>query len=197
MIVRVACSLLALVLVAGAMPGDAQADHRKRIRRAPVYEDYGGPQFVRAPLRFIFGGYELTPEDYADLYGNDDFDEGYYDPTIDLAPPKAKSKSKTAAKIPDKIVPKPVAKPKSVRDLSTASVSKPAKTESSSDSSRSTAGLSCEKAGQIITGYGFTGVKAQACEGKVYAFNATRDGKPFAIKLNAANGELTEVKKLQ
>ena len=68
MIVRVACSLLALVLVAGAMPGDAQADHRKRIRRAPVYEDYGGPQFVRAPLRFIFGGYELTPEETSRLY---------------------------------------------------------------------------------------------------------------------------------
>ena len=42
----------------------------------------------------------------------------------------------------------------------------------------------------------FRRVKAESCNGKVYAFNATRDGKPFAIKVDAANGELTEVKKL-
>jgi len=33
------------------------------------------------------------------------------------------------------------------------------------------------------------------CSGKVYAFNATRDGKPFSVKLNSSSGELTEVKK--
>ena len=56
--------------------------------------------------------------------------------------------------------------------------------------------MTCDKAGTIIEGYGFSGVKPGSCKGQVYAFNATRDGKSFAIKVNAANGELTEVKKL-
>ncbi len=57
--------------------------------------------------------------------------------------------------------------------------------------------LSCEKAETIISGYGFTGVKASSCEGKVYAFDAARDGKTYAIKLDAASGELTEVRKVR
>ena len=55
--------------------------------------------------------------------------------------------------------------------------------------------LSCDKAGQIISGYGFSAVKPSVCTGKVYAFNATRDGNSFAIKLDSGSGELTEVKK--
>ena len=77
-------------------------------------------------------------------------------------------------------------------------VSKPKITQPQAEDTvaAATAGLSCDKAGTIVTGYGFSGVKAQSCKGKVYAFNATRDGKSFAIKLDAASGELTEVKKL-
>ena len=63
--------------------------------------------------------------------------------------------------------------------------------------SAAAAALSCDKAGQIITGYGFSSVKPETCTGKVYAFAAARDGKTFAIKLDSSNGELTEVKKLQ
>ena len=48
----------------------------------------------------------------------------------------------------------------------------------------------------IVSGYGFSSVAAESCKGKVYAFNATRDGKKFAVKLDPASGELTEVKKL-
>jgi|GEM_PF-3150379 len=58
-------------------------------------------------------------------------------------------------------------------------------------------GLSCEKAGTIISGYGFSGVKASNCSGQVYAFDAARDGKTYAIKLDSANGELTEVRKVR
>ena len=57
--------------------------------------------------------------------------------------------------------------------------------------------MSCDKAGSIVSGYGFSSVNPTSCKGKVYAFNATRDGKSFTIKLDAASGELTEVKKLQ
>ena len=38
--------------------------------------------------------------------------------------------------------------------------------------------------------------RAVGASGKVYAFNAQRGGKSFAIKLDSASGELTEVKKL-
>lgn len=55
--------------------------------------------------------------------------------------------------------------------------------------------ISCAKAGQIVSGYGFKSVEQVSCSGQTYAFNATRDGKPFTIKLSAASGELTEVKK--
>ncbi|MFZ5677032.1 MAG: hypothetical protein ACOZAM_29065, partial [Pseudomonadota bacterium] len=54
--------------------------------------------------------------------------------------------------------------------------------------------ISCAKAGQILTGYGFKSVKQVTCKGQVYAFNATRDGKPFTVKLNSSSGQLAEVK---
>jgi len=55
--------------------------------------------------------------------------------------------------------------------------------------------ITCAKAGEIVSGYGFKSVQQVSCSGQTYAFNATRDGKPFTIKLSAASGELTEVKK--
>ena len=57
--------------------------------------------------------------------------------------------------------------------------------------------MSCDKAGNIISGYGFTSIKPQSCTGKVYVFNATRSGKNYLVKLSSASGELTEVKKIQ
>jgi hypothetical protein len=58
-------------------------------------------------------------------------------------------------------------------------------------------GMSCDKAGQIVSGYGFTSVKPTTCTGQVFTFNATRSGKAYVIKLSSASGELTEVKKVQ
>ena len=58
-------------------------------------------------------------------------------------------------------------------------------------------GMSCDKAGEIVSGYGFTSVKPTTCTGQVFAFNATRSGKAYVIKLSSASGELTEVKKVQ
>ena len=56
--------------------------------------------------------------------------------------------------------------------------------------------MSCEKATAVVSGFGFSSVEAASCSGKLYAFNAKRDGKSFAIKLDPASGELKEVKKL-
>jgi hypothetical protein len=62
---------------------------------------------------------------------------------------------------------------------------------------KSQAALTCEKAGTIVGGYGFSAVKPSNCSGQVYAFDASRGGQSYAIKLNAASGELTEVRKLR
>jgi hypothetical protein len=56
--------------------------------------------------------------------------------------------------------------------------------------------LSCDKAGSIVGGYGFIAINPADCEGRVYAFNASRDGKAFTVTLNAASGELIEVRKV-
>lgn len=55
--------------------------------------------------------------------------------------------------------------------------------------------VSCDKARGIVADYGFRDIKADSCSGKTYGFSATRDGKPFLIKIVAADGELAEVKK--
>jgi hypothetical protein len=55
--------------------------------------------------------------------------------------------------------------------------------------------VTCERAQAIVAEYGFTEIQPETCEGRTYGFSATRDGKPFSIKIVAADGELAEVKK--
>lgn len=55
--------------------------------------------------------------------------------------------------------------------------------------------VSCEAAAGIIGDFGFSDVRAKQCDGQVYDFDATRDGKGYSIKLSAADGELTEVRR--
>ena len=57
--------------------------------------------------------------------------------------------------------------------------------------------ISCDKAEQIVSDYGFASVTPTTCTGQVFAFNATRSGTPYVIKLSSASGELTEVKKVE
>ena len=59
------------------------------------------------------------------------------------------------------------------------------------------AAISCDKAEKIVSGYGFAVVKPMTCTGQVFAFNATRSGVAYVIKLSSASGELTEVSKVQ
>ena len=56
--------------------------------------------------------------------------------------------------------------------------------------------ISCEKAQAIVADYGFKDIKAEICAGKSLSFSATRDGKPFAIEIIAANGELAKVQRV-
>jgi len=200
MFLRLASVALAAAVIAGTLAPDAYANHRKR--RVIVYDPYyAGPVVVRPPglMRLMFGGYRMTPEEYDAMYGPDQFDESYYDPQLDEAapPPKPRKTRKpvTAGKTTAPVTTK--------KPLTTASVSKPATAGTDAETAKkpvaaaSVKSVSCTKAGEIVSGYGFSAVQPADCDGQVYAFNATRDGKSFSIKLNAASGELTEVKKLQ
>lgn len=195
MFIRAITASIAAVLALGLAAGAAEADHRKK-QRKPRHHDsyYAGPDFVRGipGIRLFLGDYAMTRDEYDALYGDDDeegFDESYYEPepVAPAKPQKKQAQKKTTAPV------KPVAKP-----LTTASVSKPSTTGSTAKAEApASGGLSCDKAASIVTGYGFEAVKPETCKGKTYAFAATRDGKSFAIKLDSASGELTEVKKLQ
>ncbi|MDP1700945.1 MAG: hypothetical protein Q8L53_08330 [Aestuariivirga sp.] len=193
-------SAAAFALVAGTLlvPTAAEADSRWRFLN-PGYYFYDPP-----PRDF-----------YADEYDDDEYYEDderpltYYEPDGDYYEPRyrgeepvyiAPKKKKTAKAVP---APKPVEK-KSVASTekkavtaSVASVEKKAVTSAEKKTASAASGMSCDKAGEIVSGYGFTSVKPTACTGQVFAFNATRSGKAYVIKLSSASGELTEVKKVQ
>ena len=76
------------------------------------------------------------------------------------------------------------------------SVEKKAVSSTGKKSTRATA-ISCDNAEEIVSGYGFANVTPTTCTGQVFAFNATRSGKTYVIKLNSASGELTEVNNVQ
>jgi hypothetical protein len=181
----VSAAALAAVLFAVASPADAGP----RLRfffgdYEPDYRTYyPGPDYIPRRRHRYDDDYSLPDDDDDDLsgrrfygYSRDDEDEyddeDYYEP--EYVPPKKKKKVKAAAKPSAKTAAKPEAKKKKEQQAQS---------------------LSCDKASEIVSGYGFTSVKSTSCKGPVYAFNASRDGKPFSIKMNSASGELTEVKK--
>jgi hypothetical protein len=169
--------------------------------------------------RFLNPGYyfyDPPPRDfYADDYDDDEYYEDderpltYYEPDKDYYEPRyegeqpvyiAPKKKKTAKAVP---ATKPVVK-KSVASTekkavtsSVASIEENAVMPAEKKTASATPGMSCDKAGEIVSGYGFTSVKPTTCTGQVFAFNATRSGKAYVIKLSSASGELTEVKKVQ
>jgi hypothetical protein len=168
-------------LVASLLATDANAGRRHKIRFHNVYQNYySGPEYVPVPrfYKYFVDPGEMTPEEFDQAYG-DDFDDTYYQPSY--VPPPAK--------------PKPLKKKPAVATPAARPVAK--KTVSEAVKPKTAPALSCDKATGIVSGYGFSSVKASDCEGQVYAFNAARAGKSYAIKLNAVSGELTEVRKIQ
>ena len=186
--------------------GSAEAETRLRLNYGyePSYESYyPGPLYIPEP-RYYY--YELQPRRptrwdpvlrrraVRRLYQYDPnyyaYEPEYYEPEY-IPPPRKKKKklSLPTTKQPSKkVVTKDSTKvvTKDADDVVT--TTKPAKKSSA---------LSCDKASDIVTGYGFSNVKATSCSGSVYSFAAARDGKPYSIKLSAASGELTEVKKVK
>ncbi|MDO8354345.1 MAG: hypothetical protein Q7T14_12855 [Aestuariivirga sp.] len=173
--------------------------------------------------RFLNPGYyfyDPPPRDfYADEYDDDEYYEDderpltYYEPDNDYYEPRyegeepvyiapKKKKIVKAAPAPKPVVKKSVASTEkkavtSTETKSVASVEKKAVAPVEKKTASAAPGMSCDKAGQIVSGYGFTSVKPTTCTGQVFAFNATRSGKAYMIKLSSASGELTEVKKVQ
>ncbi len=136
----------------------------------PDYEDEDAYYYVRKPRRFVQPRDSYYEPDYI---GPDD--EPVY------TPPKKKKKTVKAA---------PVTKPITKKSTVTAK-------KSTTQPTAKSASMSCDKAEKIVSGYGFSSIKPTTCQGQIYAFNATRGGKSYLIKLSAASGELTEVKKVQ
>jgi len=176
--------------------------------------------------RFLNPGYyfyDPPPRDfYADEYDDDEYyedderpltyyepDDEYYEPRYEgeepvyIAPKKKKKIVKAAKPAEKKAVAstkkKAVTSPetKSVASVEKKAVTSVEKKTVEKKTASAAAGMSCDKAGQIVSGYGFTSVKPTACTGQIFAFNATRSGKAYVIKLSSASGELTEVKKVQ
>ncbi len=143
---------------------------------------------------------DLYSSDYGAEEFYDDDDEpplAYYDPGDDYYEPRFRGDEPAYAAPKKKKTVKAVPVPKPVTRKSLASTENKAAATTEKKAAPAAAGMSCDKAGKIVSGYGFTSVKPTACTGQVFAFNATRSGKAYVIKLSAASGELTEVKKVQ
>jgi hypothetical protein len=190
MLVRGITLSLAALFAVTALAESASADQRRRPRHIIIEEGYyGGPPIIRniPGLRIFFGDYALTEEEYDELYGKGRRvyrdDRGDDDEPVQ---PRRKSTQKEQQKPAKKTASKPAP-----NTGSSATQKKPA-----AKTAAAASGMSCDKAASVVSGYGFSSVTPSSCGGKVYAFNAQRDGKNFAVKLDPKSGELTEVKKL-
>jgi hypothetical protein len=163
--------LAILATAAVGLLGASGADAGSRVHLnlfpfGPAYDDYySGPIFVPAP-RYYY--YEPRRRHLRPRYYTYQYEPDYYEPEVDpeyLPPPRVKKSKLPTSKTVTKSVQK------------------------------TTGTLSCGKASKIVSDYGFNEVTPTSCGGKVYAFQAKRDGKPFSIKVSSASGELTEVKK--
>jgi hypothetical protein len=194
-------SLAALAAIMGTLlvPSVAEAGSRwiPRFFQPDYYTYYPRPR-------------DLYSHDFDDdeYYDDDGRPLSYYDPDDDYYDPQysgeddepvytaPKKKKKTVKAVP---VTKPAVK-KSVAATEKKTVITTEKKAVASVEKRvvpAITGMSCDKAEKIVSGYGFTSVKPTTCTGQIFAFNATRSGKAYVIKLSSASGELTEVKKVQ
>ena len=195
MLIRI-ISFLALAAVAGTllMPSTAEAGSRwiPRFFQPDYYTYYPRPRDLYS--------HDFEDDEYDDDEGRPlsyyDPDDDYYEPQYRdeddepvYVPPKKKKKAVKSVSVPKPVVKKPVvtAEKKSVEAVE----------KKTFPAVPATGGMSCDKAEKIVSGYGFTSVKPTTCTGQVFAFNATRSGKAYVIKLSSASGELTEVKKVQ
>lgn len=168
----------ATISVSGTWAGAQQRNPAQ-----PPEASSSGPPIIRhiPGLRILFGEDFVQEEASGNRSGNaEDIDESYYEPQ----PAQPQKPKKNTAVTPQKPVASGSESP-AAAEQKAAAAAKPA-----------APGLTCEKAATVISGYGFSDVSPESCAGKTYAFAAKRDGRSFAIKVDAASGELSEVKKL-
>lgn len=192
----------AALLAAVTIGGSARAgnDHNEPPPPQPTYDTYTGPSFLRhiPGIRLLFGDFVPAQDPNGNLYGQkkkkNNFDESYYEPQPAPGPAKPKP-LKPSAKPATATAPTASASSASASAAATSAM--PQKTASAAPAKPLADGpLSCDKATEVVAGYGFSSVEASTCSGKLFTFNAKRDGKTFAIKLDPVSGELTEVRKL-
>lgn len=123
------------------------------------------------------------------------YQQSYYEPEVAAPVRKLKTATKPAKKQSVVVISKPAIKssvwsapPKST--LQTASIASRFGKKSTAKS------VDCGKGAAIVSGFGFTGVSSKSCSGTTLVYNAIRSGKNFEINVNAATGELTNVKRL-
>ncbi len=104
------------------------------------------------------------------------------------APRKLDASLALAAPVTPKVI-----KPKVQAESKTASIAKPVTTTAVKPAKPA---IGCSNAADIVTGYGFSGVKPKSCAGASYTFNAARAEKSYVITLSSATGEITDVKKV-
>jgi hypothetical protein len=170
-------SAAAFALIASTflVPTAAEAGSRWRFLHPGYYFDDPPPR--------DFYAYEYGDEEY---YEDDERPLAYYDPDEEYYEHRYYEGEEPVYIAPKKAV-----------TSSVASVERKAVTSAEKKIASAAPGMSCDKAGAIVSGYGFASVKPTTCTGQVFAFNATRSGKAYVIKLSSASGELTEVKKVQ
>jgi hypothetical protein len=172
-------------LAASMLVTDANANHRYwRHHRLDFDRYYAGPIYIPVPRVYKYISEFGDPFEESDAAYGDSFDNAYYEPSVEPSPAKPSTLKRK--------------KPALAAAKSGAAV-KPAGKQASLETTKPMAAppLTCDKATGVVAGFGFGDVKPSDCNGQVYAFNATRDGKSYAIKLNATSGQLTEVRKVQ
>src|SRR6476661_243733 len=169
MLIRFGLIAAALMALTVAFATGADADSRWKFRYYnydPDYDFYYGPEYVPQPRYYRYHRRDRPAYGYGDDNQDYAYEPDYYEP--EYVPPRKKRK---------------------------AYVEPPLDPNAKAQATKKATAITCAKAGEIVSGYGFKSVQQVSCSGQTYAFNATRDGKPFSIKLSAASGELTEVKK--
>jgi hypothetical protein len=190
----IAVAALAAVVV---LPTQAQAEHEGRYFGFGYYPPgYAPPPVVYPPpprIREVAPGvyeYEVAPGRWVRArpgYANPSRQQQPEQARRVPAPPPTPQRKPEATDEPEETVERsPVTTPPAQAPVQSAAQEAPASTSG---------GISCEAAADIVESFGFSEVQSTSCSGDTYRFDGTRDGNAYSIRLSAANGELTEVRK--
>ncbi len=125
--------------------------------------------------------------------------DAYYEPQVEQPVYKKTPAYKLKKPVAKVATSKPVMKAPAVASVKPAPADKPVQVASIANRLNDKAQpkkIDCSKGASIVSGYGFSEVTSKTCAGDTLTFAAKRSGKNFEIQVNAASGELTNVKRL-